>query len=181
MKRFSLILLAGIALVLVMSCASGQVSGLPDFVTNPPVATDAIYGVGYGKQSTFALSRTVAQTNARADIARQIETTIQAAVNSYAQEAGVDGDTQTIQFLETVTKEITDQTLSGATPVRMEQDKDGGVWVLMEYPKASLLQSAEQSFQRNESAAFAEFKAEQAFDKLNHELENNPPQSQPVQ
>ncbi|MBN2051312.1 MAG: LPP20 family lipoprotein [Spirochaetales bacterium] len=180
MKRLTLILLAGIALILVASCASDQVSGLPDFVLNPPVASDAIFGVGYGKQSTFALSRTVAQTNARADIAKQVETTIQSAVISYAQEAGVDGDTQTIQFLETVTKEITDQTLSGATPVRMEQDKDGGVWVLMQYPKQALLDAAEDSFVRNEGAAFAEFKAAQAVDRLNHELENNPPQSEPV-
>jgi len=180
MKRFSLIIIAVLAVVLVMSCASGKVGGLPDFVMNPPVATDVIYGVGYGKQSTFALSRTVAQTNARADIARQVETTIQSAVTSYAQEAGVEGDTQTIQFLETVTKEITDQTLSGATPVRMEQDNEGGVWVLMQYPKQALIDAAEQSFQRNEAAAFAEFKASQALDRLNRELEDNPTQSEPV-
>ena len=180
MKRLGLILLAGIAVLLAVSCASGQVGGLPDFVLNPPVATDAIYGVGYGKQSTFALSRTVAQTNARADIAKQVETTIQSAVTSYAQEAGVDGDTQTIQFLETVTKEITDQTLSGATPVRMEQDNDGGVWVLMQYPKQALLDAAEASFVRNEASAFAEFKADQAVDRLNRELADNPPQSEPV-
>ena len=75
---------------------------------NPPLADDVIYGVGYGNQSKVALSKTVAETNARADIARQIETTIQASVTDYAQEAGVDDNTQVISFVESVTREITD-------------------------------------------------------------------------
>ena len=135
---------------------------------------------GYGKQSTFQLSKTISMTNARADIARQIETSIQAAVVSYAQESGVDDNTQTIKFAESITREITNTKLSGATPERFEQDDDGGVWVLMSYPKNSMMEAAEELFARNEDAAFAEFKAAQALEMLDAQLMNNPTSSEPV-
>lgn len=176
-----MILLVLLSVLLVFSCASEKVSDLPDFVLNPPVADDVIYGVGYGKQSKFSLSLTVAETNARADIARQIETTIQASVTDYAQEAGVDDNTQVINFVETITREITDKKLSGATPVSREQDNAGGVWVLMQLDKAEMVLAAEEAFKRNEDAAFAEFKAAQAIEKLDYQLQNNPTVSEPVQ
>ena len=180
MKKIMLGFLVVLTLFGMMSCGSKKVSGLPDFVLNPPTADDAFYGVGYGKQSTFQMSKTISMTNARADIARQIETSIQAAVVSYAQEAGVDGNTQTIAFAESITREITNTTLSGATPTRFEQDAEGGVWVLMSYPKSNMLKAAEEAFVRNEDAAFAEFKADQAMKMLDAQLANNPTQSQPV-
>ncbi|MDC7227330.1 MAG: LPP20 family lipoprotein [Spirochaetales bacterium] len=180
MKRFILTALVLASVLLVFSCGSGKVAGVPDFVLNPPIADDVIYGVGYGNQSKLALSKTVAETNARADIARQIETTIQASVTDYAQEAGVDDGTQVISFVESVTREITDTKLSGAKPVKFEQDNDGGIWVLMQLDKAELRAAAEEAFVRNEDAAFAEFKAAQALDRLDYQLENNPTVSEPV-
>jgi hypothetical protein len=147
------------------------------------MATDAIYGVGFAKQSTMALSIKVAETNARADIASQIETTIQEAITAYAQEAGVDDNTQLISFVETVTRQITDTTLSGATPKSRVPMDDGGVWVLMVYGKESLVGAFEdvaEEFERNPDAQFAEFKAAQAIENLDHQLANNPTVSTPT-
>ncbi len=181
MKKIIVVMLIALAVFSMVSCGGGEkVSGLPDFVLNPPKADDAFYGVGYGKQSTFSMSKTIAQTNATDDISRQIQTSIQSAVVAYAQEAGVDGDTQTISFAETITRQVTDNTLSGVTPERFEQDDDGGIWVLVSCPKNNVLAAAEEAFERNEDAAFAEFKAAQALEMLDSQLESNPPQSEPV-
>jgi hypothetical protein len=189
MKKLSIALLVIMVAIFAMSCASAPAqvvepkkSGLPDFVLNPPMATDAIYGVGFAKQSTMALSIKVAETNARADIASQIETTIQEAITAYAQEAGVDENTQLISFVETITRQITDTTLSGATPKSRVPMDDGGVWILMVYSKNALIDSFEEvaaGFERNEDAAFAEFKAAQALEKLDYQLANNPTVSTP--
>ena len=191
MKKLTVLLLIELLASFAISCASSPASvavepdksGLPDFVLNPPMATDAIFGVGFAKQSTMALSIKVAETNARADIASQIETTIQEAITAYAQEAGVDENTQLISFVETITRQITDTTLSGATPKSRVPMDDGGVWVLMVYGKDALVDSFEdvaESFERNEDAAFAEFKAAQAIEKLDYQLANNPTVSKPV-
>ncbi len=197
MKKLTIALLIVVVASFVISCASAPApapapvaaaepdkSGLPDFVLNPPIATDAIYGVGYAKQSSQALSIKVAKTNARADIASQIETTIQEAITSYAQEAGEGENTQLISFVETITRQITDQTLSGAAPKKLQPMDDGGVWVLMVYGKEALKDSFEEvakEFERNDAAAFAEFKASQAIDKLDYQLANNPTVSKPVE
>ncbi len=197
MKKITITLIVVMVALFAVSCASAPEpapapvvkaepakSNLPDFVLNPPLATDAIYGVGFAKQSTMALSIKVAETNARADIASQIQTTIQEAITSYAQEAGVDDNTQLISFVETITRQITDQTLSGASPKSRVPMDDGGVWVLMVYGKEALVDSFEDvanEFERNEDAAFAEFKASQAIDKLDYQLANNPTVSKPVE
>ncbi len=191
MKKITLALLIVLVALFAISCASAPEpkaveptkSNLPDFVLNPPLATDAIYGVGYAKQSSMSLSIKVAETNARADIASQIETTIQEAITAYAQEAGVDDNTQLISFVETITRQITDTTLSGATPKSRVPMDDGGVWVLMVYGKEALIDSFEdvaEGFERNEDAAFAEFKAAQAIEKLDYQLANNPTVSTPT-
>ena len=183
MKKALALLLVCLMVFSFIACKSTdqpKVGGLPDFVMYPPTADDVFYGVGYGKQSTFQMSRTIAMTNARADIARQISTTIQAAVISYAQEAGVDGGNQTIAFAESITREITNAELNGATPIRFEQDDEGGVWTLISYPKENFKKAAQNSFARNEDAAFAEFKADQAMKMLDAQLNSNPTQSQPV-
>ena len=197
MKKITIALLIAMVVLFAVSCASAPApapapaaqveqkkSNLPEFVLNPPLATDAIYGVGYAKQSTQALSIKVAKTNALADIAAQIQTTIQEAITSYAQEAGVDDNTQLISFVETITRQITDQTLSGAATKSLAPMDDGGVWVLMVYGKEALIDSFDEvakEFERNEDAAFAEFKAAQAIEKLDYQLANNPTVSKPVE
>src|SRR6056297_1651568 len=196
MKKSILLITVVLSLALLFSCAGDKesapqqpeqektdTSNLPDFVMNPPLASDAIYGVGYAKQSTLPLSIKVAETNARADIANQIETQIQSAVTSYMQEAGTGDDTQTIEFVESITRQVTDTMLSGAITEKRNPMKDGGVWVLMKYGKDSFLNAFEEvaeSFERSEGAAFAEFKAEQALDRLKFETENNPTKSEAV-
>jgi len=50
----------------------------------------------------------------------------------------------------------------------------------MQLDKAQMVLAAEKAFQRNEDAAFAEFKADQALAKLDYQLENNPTVSEPV-
>jgi hypothetical protein len=190
MKVIKVFLILVVVALIFAGCASApeeepvkEPSELPDFVLNPPIATDAIYGVGYGKQSNAALSLKVAETNARVDIANQVETTVQAAVTSYAQEAGEGDNTQVIQFAESIARQITDFKLKGAVTVRREQVADGGWWVMIMYPKDAFkddFDAVANDFIRNEAAAFAEFKADQALQALDHQLENNPTVSTPT-
>lgn len=184
-KKLLSLLIVTLSILSVSCLTTGpDISDLPDFVLNPPTATDAVYGVGYAKKSKLDLSIKVSETNARADIASQIETTIQSILTDYAQEAGVDDNTQVISFTETITKQVTDRTLSGATPQERVPMKDGGVWTLMVYSKNSFLSSFEEvtkEFERNDNAAFAEFKAAEALKMLEHSLENNPTTSSPVE
>lgn len=156
---------------------SGMPSDIPDFYLMPPVADDAFYGVGSAKMSKLDTSRKMAIARAREDIAFQMNSKIKAAITDYAQEAGVDGGNQVISFVETVSKQITETTLIGAKTEKVAAGSDGTVYALVSYPMNKFEDTAAQEFMRNEDAAFAEFKAQQALDRLNSEIQNNPPQA----
>ena len=180
MKKLLLLFLVAFLVFGVFSCASGSkidTKDIPEFYLNPPVAEDAIYGVGDAKMSSLSLSRTTAISRARDDIARQVEVVVKNAITDYAQEAGEGSNTQTIQFVETISRQIAQVTLAGVRTVEVEVGKDGTVYALCMYPLSALQEAASTEFRRNEAAAFAEFKADQALKALNHELESNPPRA----
>lgn len=152
-------------------------SDIPDWYLNPPVAEDSFYGVGSAKMSKLDTSRKMAISRAREDVAFQMESKIKAAITDYAQEAGVDGENQVISFVETVSKQITDTTLQGVKTEEVGVGADGTVYAMVSYPMNKFKETAVSEFQRNEDAAFAEFKAQQALEQLDSELSNNPPKA----
>ena len=188
MKRCSVVLAVAVALVLIASCATGpDGERVPEWVLNPPVVSDFYYGVGYANQANLTLSKRVAETRARADIASQIEVTIQEVVSIYTQEAGTGDSSQLIEFAEVATRQITDQSVAGAVVHSMHLMDDGGVWILAVYDieaakafVAEALETAAREFARSEEAAFSEWKASQSFAYMDQLLNTNPPRSKPV-
>lgn len=150
---------------------------IPEFYLNPPMAEDAIYGVGSAKMSTLDNSRRMALSRARNDIAFQMRAVIESSIVDYAQEAGVDGNNQVISFVENVSRQVTETTLQGARTEEVAMGSDGTVYALVSYPRNGFEEAAQEAFSRNEDAAFAEFKADQALEYLDSQLENNPPQA----
>lgn len=146
----------------------------PDWFLNPPQADDAIYGIGTAKMSDLSRSRNVAISRARNDIAFQMNAQIEAAITDYAQEAGVDDNTQVVNFVETISRQTTETTLTGTRTENVYPAKDGTVYALVSFPMNNFMQEADQAFQRNEDAAFAEFKAQQALERLDSQMQNNP-------
>ena len=156
-----------------------SMADVPQFFLMPPTAEDALYGVGVAKMSSLDMSRTMSISRARDDIARQVNLQVKNAITDYAQEAGADAS-QALKFVETVSRQIADAKLQGAKPKEMYAAKDGTIYALVEYRISNLKEDAADVFKRNEEAAFSEFKASQALDKLNFELSNNPTKSNPV-
>ena len=150
---------------------------LPDWFMMPPVAEDAIYGLGMAKMSSDSLSRDTAIARARKDIAFQVSTRVQASMSDYAQESGVDGNTQVINFVESVSKQVADVELRNAVTEQVYPAVDGTWYAMVSYPKSNITDEVEQIFSRNEDAAFAEFKADEALRRLEADLEANPLQS----
>ncbi len=179
------IALAVMVVLLIAGCASkpepapGSGPGsaqldAPDWFLLPPQADDAIYGVGTAKMADLSRSTNVAQSRARNDIAFQMNAQIQAAIVDYAQEAGVDDNNQVISFVETISRQTTETTLQGTRREDAYVAGDGTVYVLVSFPKNNFLQASAEAFQRNEDAAFAEFKAQQALEMLDAQMRDNP-------
>lgn len=180
MKRAPMATLVGAVLLALAACATGPSINkreIPKFYLNPPTSKDYIYGVGEARLSTLSLSRTTALSRARDDVARQVQVAVKSAITDYAQQAGEGNNQQTVQFVETVSRQIVNVTLSGVRTERIEPAEDGTVYALVSYPVANLKEVASREFARNEASAFAEFKANEALKRLDAELQNNPPKA----
>ncbi|MDA3809177.1 MAG: hypothetical protein PF518_02490 [Spirochaetaceae bacterium] len=177
-----------LAAILLASCASApppaaapapvaeptaKGSNLPDFFLNPPTYEDQIVGLGMAKMSSDSISRQTAIMRARTDIAFQMNTRVEAMLTDYFQEAGSGDDVQVITFVESISKQIANIELKNA--VTKQQAENEGTWYAMVvYPVRELVSEVDNLFKRNENAAFAEFKADEAMRRLDASLEDKP-------
>lgn len=151
-------------------------SSRPDWVKQmSKKGTDNIhYEVGYGKLSNYATSMKRAEADGRNKISMWIQTDVNTVLKNYTQDSGIGDQRELIEFMEEVSMQTAKNSVTGAQVEQVWEDAEGGVYVLMSYDvnKAAVsLENQLKSYQRNEAAAFAEFKAQEAFKMLNAEKE----------
>lgn len=150
----------------------------PAWVNKTPKSETAFYAVGYAMKSNRAISKTAAGADARDQIARWIGTNVKNALVNYTNESGSEKNIQTLSYFENISKQVAEQTLVGVEDDETWIDDKGGVYMLCSFPKANIGKSFEQTvqtFQRNEAAAFAEFKAKEALSFLDKETSKGAP------
>jgi hypothetical protein len=148
----------------------------PEWVRKPPEDPDFVYFVGEGRAGgkTITQRKEAAGADARRQVGDWKESSIKAAVKDYVQEAGETGNTQSLELLEVASIQKARANTSGIKQVDSWIAPDNSYIGLWRYPKAELKQDFKtevNNFIRNESAAFAEFKADEAFRKLDQEME----------
>jgi len=185
MKRTGIVLSILTIVMVIASCASAPEpepvaqepparKDLPQFFLNPPVYEDQIVGLGMAKMSSDSVSRQTAVMRARTDIAFQMDTRVEAMMTDYFQEAGSGDNTQSIQFVESISKQIANIDLQNARTVEVYPAIDGTWYAMVTYPIRELVKEVGNLFERNETAAFAEFKADEAARRLEASLEDKP-------
>lgn len=141
----------------------------PDWVASmSQKGTEAVhYEVGYGKMSSRATSLKRAEVDARNKIAIWLKADIQTVMNTYMQDSGIGGESEVIQFIEEVSSQSSNTSISGAEIEDTWEDTEGGVYVLMALDLTKAAADLEKNiYSRNDSAAFAEFKAREALQQL---------------
>ncbi len=174
-------------LVLAISCAGSKPEStsaqgsdvksrrdLPEWFMNPPVSSDVIYGLGMAKLSSDSLSRDTAIARARKDIAVQVSSRVQTAMTDYAQQAGTEENNQTIAFVESITKQVANVNLRNTITEKVYPAEDGSWFAMVSYPKSQAEEEVAAIFKRNEDAAFAEFKANEALRMLEDSINSKP-------
>lgn len=144
----------------------------PEWVNKIPKSADTFYAVGYGKMSNKANSIMRAEGDAKDQIARWVTTSVKVALTNYTSDSGSGDNRQVLEFMENISKQVADQSLSGVERDEVWVDQEGGVYALCSFPKSNVGKNFEQvsgNFVRNEAAAFAEFKAKDALSFLEKE------------
>ncbi len=139
--------------------------------------TRRICGVGaMGGTRNAALARTGAMTRARTEIARSLQTQVEAMLKDYqatttgGEAFGMAANDE--QHVEDVSRQITEMTLSGTELVDSWISKSGTFYALVSLDVETFRQAVSQMEQLSESVREAVIeRAERAFDELDYQLD----------
>lgn len=153
MKKLCGILVAVIFVLALSGCASTPKKAgnkdLPDFVRNPGKyrIEGAFTGIGSANFGTTNMDMTMAETRARAAIARKISSTLKSMIDDYSAE--IEGDPEAAeQFAQVVTRALSRAELTETEIERAEYGPDGTYYVLMSIPKSAALAPSNAAFNR---------------------------------
>ena len=188
MKKSFILILVLVMAFFAFGCKSAgpaQVSDptMPPWVNEQP-PEGMLWGIGVSSNAQQQMRMTMADSGARADIARQLQVLAQGMVTDYSREAGGINNTAAMQFQESVSRQIAQATLSGAVREVMWTTPDGKtLWVRLKMSKADAAKSAAEQAQKaieSESARYAEFKAMDALKMMEQQLDKNSTSPVPV-
>jgi hypothetical protein len=188
MKKILTMLMAVVALTaMVVSCGGGdkQESGksgrkrmdLPTWYAVPPTSPDALYAVGYAKKAKLQLAQTIAASRARDELSRVLGTKVTNMTKDFIEEGttgtGADEIGDATEFSQSVSKQLTDNMLSGSTIDQQEfyelDDGNFEVFVLIKLGLSDFGAKVDQVMKAN-AAAFAKLQATKALDELSAEI-----------
>jgi hypothetical protein len=183
MKRVYSILLVLPLVCMIAACGSKPATSTttgptttPEWLNDRP-PEDVIWGIGVAKQSSPSMSMTTAEARGRVAIARLLSTEVQAMFTDYNLDAGNVNNQANASLQEDVSRQVTDMDVSGASVVKRWESPDGTWWFLVEMKKSDIRNTVA-SILGNQEAAFAQFKAQQALQMLDAQLDKN---ERPVQ
>ena len=169
MKR---ILLTTCALFLIAGCASNRSgstedtkSDTPDWWFSPATSETHYYGFGQAKKQNPSLAQKTATERSRAEISSQVKASVQTELRDWMQESGVGENAQALEFTENTIISASDNAFQGSKPDKYKVAKDGTVYIRVSYPINAVEKGLFDAAKREESL-YNEFKASQAFDRL---------------
>ena len=116
-----------------------------------------------------SLTETIATTNARVKLAKEIGVQVNNMVKAYIENTGLAKDQSVDRVYTSITKEITGERLVGAKVIKVTQSPMGGTYVLMGMNMSSVKAAAKAAIKSSmgkESALWQQFKAKKGQDEL---------------
>ena len=167
-----------LSIIMLVGCASNRSGSTeetstktPEWWFNPAASETHFFAFGQAKKQNPSLAQKIATQRARDDISNQVKSTVQNEIRDYMQESGLGENAQALEFSENTTVAISDNVLQGATPDQYAKMKDGTVYVRVSYSKDGVGKALLNAVKREE-ALYNEFKASQAFDRLEKKFSN---------
>ncbi|MDR2258136.1 MAG: LPP20 family lipoprotein [Treponema sp.] len=173
MKKLSIILICLLA-VLAPGCKSVPPDtrvddpNVPEWLNDFP-PEDVLWGIGSAKQSTDNMSMTMAEARARQNIANQLNVEAQGMITDYARDAGTINDQTSLALAESVSRQVTNATLTGVTPITRWRAPNGAWWFRVQLKKSDAAKAAADIID-SEAARYSEFKAMEALKMMDAQL-----------
>lgn len=189
MRKFTYVLLSAVALIGFSGCSSAPAKVAPIaectfpnsdkpaplWVCDAPVEGMAVGAVGSAAKSDAGIGfmKQMATTDARVHLAQSMKVQVQNMIKQYVETTGA-ASKETVDRVNTsVTKQITDQSLTGTKVFRSITGPDGTMYVLVGLDEAStqkLTEAAVKTSMGNDQAAWQQFRAQKGQDELAAEI-----------
>jgi hypothetical protein len=151
------------------SAPARVLSGVPQFVNDAYLnaSEDVLIGIGTYKfgndPAKISTGRPYAETRARADISRQMQTIMKNMIIDYTAQSELDPQAA-LSFQESITQSLSKTDIRGARVIQAQTDENGLLWVVMEYSKSAA--RTDDSIDQAVAAAKLAVPAAAAFDAL---------------
>lgn len=177
MRLFISFLLVALSIMLIgcggtKSLQATDTGDIPDWFMNVPKDPNFLYGAKTATSQDLQLALDKAATDARAEIARQVEIKVDGLQKRFQEETGTNADAQLLEQFTQANKTVVSTSLSGTQVTKQKQVKDGNLWrayVLVEYPVGAANQAFLQQMKKNEQL-YTRFRATQTFKELEDEV-----------
>lgn len=143
----------------------------PDWVCTESIEGAEVSATGseriVGGETDFA--QQMAAASARLKLAQRLKTHVSGSVKKYMAQSGVAGSASVDKVNESVTKQITDESLIGSRIAKTKVAPDGMLYVLVIMDEKSVQNSTEKAVKSsmgNNAALWQQFKAQKGHDEL---------------
>jgi len=148
------------------------VESIPDWFLNPPSDPSYLYSAATTTSRDVQMASNKAKTQARTDLAQQLETKMNNLTENFQEEVGQGDDSELLQQFTSATKSVTSQTLNGSRLDQQQILPERGIYrayVLMSIPIGDANRQLMQKIQENKNL-YTRFRATEAFAKLDAEI-----------
>jgi len=155
------------------SLSSTDEGDIPDWYLNTPKDDNILYASSSATSKDMQLAINKAATDARAEIARNIELRVKGLSKKFDEEVGQGEKAELLQQFTQVSKVVVSTSLSGSEIAKKEIFKSGGNWrayVLAKYPIGEANRTLQQQI-RNNKNLYTRFRETQAMKQLDDEVE----------
>ncbi|MCL4510558.1 MAG: hypothetical protein M1470_05755 [Bacteroidetes bacterium] len=166
--------------VLAVGCGGSKQSlqsagpcNIPDWFNKPPQDPNFLYAPNTQTSQDLQLAIDKATTGGRTEIGRQVEVRLGALQKRFTEETGTGSDAQLLQMFTQAEKTVVSTTLSGSHTKYQQECRDGDIWrayVLVEYPIGAANEALMQQI-KNNNQMYTRFRASQAFQELQNEVD----------
>jgi hypothetical protein len=183
MRTYSGLLFLSLGIAALVGCGGAKTTNLappppdeitaPDWFLNTPTDANYLFATATMTSRDMQMAIQKAETQARTNLAQQMETKIGNLTKQFQEEVGFDEDSELLQQFTSATKVVTKQTLSGARSDEKKLVKESGLYrayVLMSLPIGQANQQLMDKIKANRNL-YTRFQSTKAFDELNKELD----------
>jgi hypothetical protein len=145
----------------------------PDWFLSPPSDPNYIYAAATQTSRDQQLAIKKAETEARTDLAQQMESKVSNLTKQFQEEVGLGEDSELLQQFTSATKTVTQQTLSGSKREQTKLLKESNIYrayVLMSLPIGVANQQLMEKIKANQNL-YTRFRSTKAFEDLDSEIE----------